>query len=99
MESAVKTAIAEISEFTCCVSTSFIDAELSYCREVCIIVPTPTLVVMEELYTQREYFVQSILTDRYIHRKELRPVSLESPSCVEYGNKSYQITSFVSFRF
>ena len=45
------------------------------------------------LYTQmgRNYilkwvvFVQTILADRYIHRRELRLVSLESSSSVEYG--------------
>ena len=33
------------------------------------------------------FFVQSILADRYIHRRELRLVSLESLSSVEYGIK------------
>ena len=41
----------------------------------------------EELYTQMSFFVQSILADRYIHRTELRLVSLESLSSVEYGIK------------
>ena len=37
-----------------------------------ITVPTPTLVGSEELYTQLGFFfVQSILADRYIHRREL----------------------------
>ena len=31
------------------------------------------------------FFVQSILAGRYIHRRELRLVSLESFSSVEYG--------------
>ena len=30
------------------------------------------------------FIVQSILADRYIHRRELRPVSLESSSRAEY---------------
>ena len=34
-------------------------------------VPTPTLVGREELYAQLVFFVQSILADRYIHRREL----------------------------
>ena len=33
------------------------------------------------------FFVQSILADRYIHRRELRLASLESLSSVEYGIK------------
>ena len=33
------------------------------------------------------FFVQSILADRYIHRREVRLVSLESLSSVEYGTK------------
>ena len=36
---------------------------------------------------KRFFFVQSILADRYIHRRELRQVSLESLSRVEYGIK------------
>ena len=35
-----------------------------------IIVPTPTLVGREKLYTTG-FFVQSILADRYIHRRKL----------------------------
>ena len=31
----------------------------------------PTLVEREELYTQLSFSVQSILADRYIHRREL----------------------------
>ena len=45
----------------------------------------PTL-VGDELYTQMG-FVQTILADRYNHRRELWVVSLESPSSVEYGTK------------
>ena len=33
------------------------------------------------------FFVQTISADRYDHRRELRLVSLESSSSVEYGNK------------
>ena len=40
-----------------------------------------------ELYTQMVFFVQTILADPYIHRRELRLVSLESLSSVEYGIK------------
>ena len=36
----------------------------------------------EELYTQMGFFVQTILADRYIHRRESRLVSLESLSSV-----------------
>ena len=41
----------------------------------------------EELYTQMGFFVQSILADRYIHRRELRLVSLERLSSAEYEIK------------
>ena len=41
----------------------------------------------EEQYTQMGFFVQSNLADRYIHRRELRLVSLESLSSGEYGIK------------
>ena len=41
----------------------------------------------EELYSQMDFFVQTILSDRYIHRRQLRLVSLESLSSVEYGIK------------
>ena len=36
-----------------------------------IIVPTPNLVGREELYTQLGFFVQTILADQYILRREL----------------------------
>ena len=39
------------------------------------------------IYSTGIFFVQSILADRYIHRRELRLVSLESLSSVEYGVK------------
>ena len=35
----------------------------------------------------RVFFVQTILADRYIHRRELRLVSLESSSSVKFGIK------------
>ena len=47
----------------------------------------------EELYTHEFFFVQSILVDRYIHRRELRLVSLESLSSVEYGIKKIFLIS------
>ena len=50
----------------------------------------------EELYTQMVFFVQTILADRYIHRRELRMVSLESLSSVEYGIKKISIFVFYS---
>ena len=49
----------------------------------------PTLLRGEELYTQMVFFVQSSLADRYINRRELRLVSLESLSSVEYGIKKF----------
>ena len=60
------------------------------------IVPTPP--EGEELYTQLVFFfVQSIFADRYIHRRELRLVSLESSSSVEYGIKKIFLI-FVFYR-
>ena len=35
------------------------------------------------------FFVQTILADRYIHGRELRLVSLESLSSVEYGKNMF----------
>ena len=57
-----------------------------------LIVPTP--LEAEELYTQMVFFVQPILTDRYIHRIELWVVSLKSTSSVEYGIKRLFWLSF-----
>ena len=52
-----------------------------------VIVPTHRW--WEELYTEMGFFLfQTILTDRYIHRRELRLVSLESSSSVEYEIKN-----------
>ena len=45
------------------------------------------------------FFVQSILADRYIHRRELRLVSLESSSSVEYGIKKIFLFSFLTGRY
>ena len=54
-------------------------------RQFCQRFFVPTPLEGEELYTQMGFFVQTILADRYIHRRELRLVSLESLSSVEYG--------------
>ena len=43
------------------------------------------------------FFVQSILADRYIHRRELRLVPLEILSSVEYGIKKIFLI-FVFYR-
>ena len=43
------------------------------------------------------FFVQSILADRYVHRRELWAVSLKSPSSIKYGiEKIFSI--FVFYR-
>ena len=42
-----------------------------------------------------EFFVQIIFDDRYIHRRELRLVSLESSFSVEYGKKKIFLFSFL----
>ena len=61
-----------------------------------VIVPTP-LEGGGTIYSNGFFFVQSIFADRYIHRRELRLVSLESSSSVEYGiEKIFSI--FVFFR-
>ena len=52
-----------------------------------LIVPNPLEGGGEELHTQVAFFVQTILADWYIHRTELRLVSLESLSSAEYGIK------------
>ena len=59
-----------------------------------IIVPIPTLVGREELYTQLGFFVQSILADRYVHRRELWVVSLESTYIQKHRNKKHFRISF-----
>ena len=40
-------------------------------KKTILIVPNPTLVGREELYTQLGFFVQTILADRYIHHRKL----------------------------
>ena len=59
------------------------------------IVPTP----LEELYTQMGFFVQSILADRYIHRREFKLVSLESLSSVEHGIKKIFLMFVLTGRY
>ena len=53
--------------------------------DILLIVPTPR--EGEGTIYSNGFFVQSILADRYIHRRELRLISLESLSSVEYGIK------------
>ena len=53
-----------------------------------IFVPT-TLEGGGTIYSNGFFFVQTILADRFNNRRELRLVSLESPSSIEYGNKKY----------
>ena len=48
-----------------------------------IVLPTP-LEGGGTTYSNVFFFVQTIFADRYIHRRELRLVSLESSSSVEY---------------
>ena len=50
------------------------------------VVPTP-LEGGGTIYSNGFFFVQPILADRYIHRRELRLISLESLSSVEIGIK------------
>ena len=45
----------------------------------------PTHLWGEELHNQMVFFVSSILADQNIHRRESRPISIESPSSIEYG--------------
>ena len=49
------------------------------------------------IYSTGIFFVQSILADRYIHRRELWVVSLKNPSRVEYGIKKI-FSIFVFYR-
>ena len=60
-----------------------------------VLVPTPLEGEGGNYILNWVSFVQSILADRYIHRRELRLVSLESLSSVEYGIKKV----FTDFRF
>ena len=57
----------------------------------------PTLLRGEELYTHMGFFVPWIFAARYIHRRELRLVSLESSSSIEYGIKKIFLI-FVFYR-
>ena len=59
-----------------------------------LIVPTP-VEGGGTIYSTGFFFVQSILADRYINRRELRLVSLESLSSVEYRIKKI----FFKFRY
>ena len=61
-----------------------------------VIVPTP-LEGWGTIYSTGFFFVQSIFTDRYIHRRELWVLSLKSPSSVEYGFKKIFLI-FVFYR-
>ena len=47
----------------------------------------PTKLRGEEICTQTAFFVPSILANRYIRRRELSLVSLESPSRIDNWNK------------
>ena len=68
----------------------------SICHYICSVFRR--LLRGEELYTQTGFFfVQSIFADRYIHRRELRLVSLESSFSVEYGIKKIFLI-FVFYR-
>ena len=63
-----------------------------------LFVPTP-LEGGGTIYSTGFFFVQSILADRYIHRRELRLVSLESLSTVEYEIKKIFWLSFLTGRY
>ena len=58
----------------------------THAHELKIIVPTP-IEGGRNYILNWVFFDQSILADRYIHRRELRLVSLENLSSVEYGIK------------
>ena len=49
----------------------------------------------EELYNQMGFFVQTVLADRYFHRREMWVVSLKSSHRVEFETKK----DFFYFRF
>ena len=72
-------------------------SETSLANFVCtFFVPTP-LEWGGTIYSNQMgfFFVQTILTDRYINRRELRVESLKGPSSVEYVNKKI----FLNFVF
>ena len=50
----------------------------------------------EKLYTQMCFFVQTILADRYIHRREVRVASLKNSSSVKFEIKKI-FSNFVFF--
>ena len=58
------------------------------------LVPTPLEGGGRNYILKWIFFVQSILAGRYIHRRELRLVSLESLSSVEYGIKKIFLIFF-----
>ena len=67
--------------------------------EICLIllltIFVPTHLEGEGTIYSNGFFVQTILADRCIHCRELRPVSLESFSSVEYGIKNiFSISGF-----
>ena len=64
----------------CWFRTYFLKEKLDF------IVPTPP-VGGGTIYLNGFFFVQSILADRYIHRREMWVVSLESSSSVEFETK------------
>ena len=45
-----------------------------------------------------DFFVHPILADQYIHRRELRLISLEIPSSVEYGIIFFYFRFIQSYR-
>ena len=71
--------------FECLVSNTFFQ----------VIVPTP-LEGGGNYILKWVFFVQTILAHRYIHRRELRLVSIESLSSVEYGIKKIFLFSFLT---
>ena len=72
-------------------------ASLTYVRFWDDFVPAPSLGAREQLYTQQGLFVQTILADRYFHRRELQVVSLKSRYILEYGIKKI-FSIFVFYR-
>ena len=48
----------------------------------------------EELYTQMGFFVQTILADRYIHRREMWVVSLKNWSSVKFKKIFFAVSFF-----
>ena len=71
-----------------------ISKTLLYCKAISLF--RPLLRSGGTIYSNGFFFVQTILADRYIHRGELRLVSLERVSSVEYGIK--KILNFVFYK-